>query len=108
MAVITGRCIRLSELRVSHARAHVGDTQEGGRPYVLTGSKPRKSPGAPPACAPLPPPPTSRRQHFLLFRRYPFGNRLGFNHSHVVVPELLPYLRTLRRIIGAAHPVSLS
>ena len=46
-----------------HARAHVDVTQEGGRPYILTGSKPRKSPGAPPACAPLPPPPTSRRQH---------------------------------------------
>ena len=46
-----------------HARAHVGDTQEGGRPYILPGSKPRKFPGAPPACVPLPPPPTSRRQH---------------------------------------------
>ena len=68
----------------------MGDPQEGGRPHVLTGSKPRKSPGAPPACAPLPPPPTSRRQHFLLFCQYPFSNRLGFNHSHVLTPVLPP------------------
>ena len=47
MAVITERCIHLFELPDA-ARAHVGDTQEGGRPYVLAGSKPRKFPGAPP------------------------------------------------------------
>jgi hypothetical protein len=63
MAVITERASACPSFRTFHARAHVGDTQEGGRPYVLTGSKPRKSPGAPPACAPLPPPPTSQRQH---------------------------------------------
>jgi hypothetical protein len=63
MAVITERASACPSCRTLYARAHVGDTQEGGRPHVLSGSRPRKFHGAPPACAPLPPPNTSRRQH---------------------------------------------
>ena len=90
MAVITERASACSSFRTLHARAHVGDTQEGGRPYVLTGSQPRKSPGAPPVLRPAAASAHVAKATFSLLSDSPSCGRLDCNHSHVLRPELLP------------------